>query len=57
VVVVFAIALVIQEPSLTLFAIGAAYVASGPVEWIWRWFTHRPLEELSEPLAQGPAQG
>jgi CDP-diacylglycerol--serine O-phosphatidyltransferase len=57
VVVVFAVALVIQEPSLTLFAIGLAYVASGPVEWIWRWFTHRPLEELREPLAPESAQG
>ena len=57
VVVVFAIALVIQEPSLTLFAIGLAYALSGPVEWAWRWFTRRPLEEIREPLAQESAQG
>ena len=57
VIVVFAAALVIQEPSLTLFAIGLAYVLSGPVEWLWRWFTRRPLEEIHEPLAQEPAQG
>ena len=57
VVVVFAVALAIQEPSVTLFAIALAYVLSGPVEWVWRWFTGRPLEELSEPLAQEGAQG
>jgi len=57
VIVVFAVALVIQEPSLTLFAIGLAYVLSGPVEWLWRWFTRRPLEEVHEPLAQESAQG
>ena len=57
VIVVFAAALVIQEPSLTLFAIGLAYAVSGPVEWLWRWFTHRPLEEIPEPLAPESAQG
>ena len=57
VIVVFAVALVIQEPSLTLFAIGLAYALSGPVEWVWRWFTRRPLEEIHEPLVQEPAQG
>ena len=57
VIVVFAVALVIQEPSLTLFAIGLAYALSGPVEWLWRWFTRRPLEEIHEPLVQEPAQG
>jgi CDP-diacylglycerol--serine O-phosphatidyltransferase len=57
VIVVFAAALVIQEPSLTLFAIGLAYAVSGPVEWLWRWFTHRPLEEIREPLAPESAQG
>ncbi len=57
VIVVFAVALVIQEPSLTLFAIGLAYSCSGPVEWLWRWFTRRPLEEIREPLVQESAQG
>ncbi len=57
VIVVFAIALVIQEPSLTLFAIGLAYLISGPAEWAWRWFTRRPLEEVHEALAQDSAQG
>jgi CDP-diacylglycerol--serine O-phosphatidyltransferase len=57
VIVVFTVALVIQEPSLTLFAIGLAYVLSGPAEWLWRWFTHRPLEEIREPLTQESGQG
>jgi len=57
VIVVFTVALVIQEPSLTLFAIALAYALSGPVEWLWRWFTRRPLEEIHEPLVQEPAQG
>jgi CDP-diacylglycerol--serine O-phosphatidyltransferase len=57
VIVVFTVALVIQEPSLTLFAIGLAYVLSGPVEWLWRWFTRRPLEEIREPLTQESGQG
>ena len=33
------------------------YVVSGPAEWVWRWFTRRPLEEIREPLAQESAQG
>jgi CDP-diacylglycerol--serine O-phosphatidyltransferase len=57
VIVVFAVALLIQEPSLTLFAIGLAYVLSGPVEWVWRWYTRRPLEEIHEVAAQEPVQG
>jgi CDP-diacylglycerol--serine O-phosphatidyltransferase len=57
VIVVFAVALVIQEPSLTLFAIGLAYVFSGPVEWVWRRYTRRPLEEIHEVAAQEPVQG
>jgi CDP-diacylglycerol--serine O-phosphatidyltransferase len=57
VIVVFAVALVIQEPSLTLFAIGLAYCFSGPAEWLWRWFTRRPLEEIREPLVQEGTQG
>jgi CDP-diacylglycerol--serine O-phosphatidyltransferase len=57
VIVVFAVALLIQEPSLTLFAIGLAYTIAGPAEWVWRWFTRQPLQEVREPLAQESAQG
>jgi CDP-diacylglycerol--serine O-phosphatidyltransferase len=51
VVVVFAIALVVQEPSVSLFTLALIYVASGPIEWLWRLQTHRPLEEIPEPVA------
>jgi CDP-diacylglycerol--serine O-phosphatidyltransferase len=57
VMVVFAGLLMLQETSLTLFAIGLAYAFSGPVEWLWRWFTRRPLEEIREPLTQEGGQG
>jgi len=53
--VVFAIALVIVEPGVTFFAIGLAYVMSGPVGWLWRRRTGRELELLDE-TAQ-PHQG
>ena len=43
VLVVIALALIVQEPSVTLFAIGLAYVLSGPVEWLWRRATGAPL--------------
>ncbi len=57
VMVVFAIALVVQEPSVSLFFIGLLYVFSGPVEWLWRIAVHRPLEELPEPAASEPSRG
>ena len=46
VLVVIAMLLIVQEPSVTLFVIGIAYVFSGPVEWIWRRVTGAQLEEL-----------
>jgi CDP-diacylglycerol--serine O-phosphatidyltransferase len=45
VLVVIALLLVIVEPSVTLFAIGVAYVLSGPVDWLWRRYTGASLEE------------
>lgn len=46
---VLALTLVVIEPKVTLFAIGLAYVSSGPVEWIWRWMGGRPLEQAEAP--------
>jgi CDP-diacylglycerol--serine O-phosphatidyltransferase len=46
VLVVIALALVVQEPSVTLFVLGLAYCASGPVEWLWRRATGAALPEL-----------
>ncbi len=57
VMVVFAIALVVVEPSGSLFCIGVLYVSSGPVEWLWRMWANRPLEELPEPAASEPSRG
>jgi uncharacterized membrane protein YeiB len=53
---VFVIALIINEPSVTLFAIGLVYCVSGPVEWLWRRHTGRALE-LSEPTPPQPNEG
>jgi len=50
------IALVINEPSVTLFVICLIYCVSGPVEWLWRRHTGRALE-LSEPTPQQPNEG
>ncbi len=55
VLMVFSIALVIMEPSVTLFVICVAYCVTGPVEWLWRRRTGRALE-LSEPPPQ-PSEG
>jgi CDP-diacylglycerol--serine O-phosphatidyltransferase len=55
--VVFAIALVIQEPSVTLFAIGILYAASGPAEWIYRRLAKRPLQRIVDPAESQTVQG
>lgn len=57
VLVVIALLLVVQEPSVTLFCIGVAYVASGPVEWLWRRYTGASLEEVPTPLTAEPPRG
>lgn len=51
VLMVIALVVIIQEPSVALFAIGAFYVASGPVEWIWRSVSGRRLERTPPPDA------
>jgi CDP-diacylglycerol--serine O-phosphatidyltransferase len=53
---VFAIALIIQEPSISLFAIGVIYCSSGPIEWLWRRYTGRSLE-LLEATSPQPSEG
>jgi CDP-diacylglycerol--serine O-phosphatidyltransferase len=48
---VVVLAVVIQEPKVSFFAIGLAYSLSGPIEWAWRRLSHRPLAEAA---AAGP---
>jgi len=43
VLMIVALAVIVQEPALWLFVLGAAYVASGPVEWAWRALSGRRL--------------
>jgi len=54
VLVVIALTLVVQEPSVTLFVIGIAYCLSGPIEWIWRRATNTPLQEIAQPAPALP---
>jgi CDP-diacylglycerol--serine O-phosphatidyltransferase len=53
---VFAIALIVQEPSVTLFVLFGVYCLSGPIEWVWRWRTGRSLE-LLEVTPPQPSEG
>jgi hypothetical protein len=55
--VVFAIALVVQEPSVTLFAILILYAASGPAEWVYRRLAKRPLQRIVDPTEGTIVQG
>ena len=58
VLVVVALVFVVQEPSVSLFAIGILYAFSGPVEWLWRRARHQTLEELPQPApTEEPVQG
>jgi CDP-diacylglycerol--serine O-phosphatidyltransferase len=52
---VLVLAVVIQEPKVSFFAIGLAYSLSGPIEWAWRRLSHRPLAEVA--AAGPPATG
>ncbi len=57
VMVVVALVFVVQEPSVSLFAIGILYGVAGPAEWLWRRARHQPLEELPRPTpAEEPVQ-
>jgi CDP-diacylglycerol--serine O-phosphatidyltransferase len=46
VLMILALAVVVQEPALWLFVLGVGYVVAGPGEWAWRVLVGRPLEEL-----------
>ena len=52
--VVFVVALVIIEPSVTLFAIGILYTAHGPIEWVHRQRSGKRLEEVAPPTNETP---
>jgi CDP-diacylglycerol--serine O-phosphatidyltransferase len=54
VLVVIALVLVVVEPSVTLFVIGIAYCASGPIEWLWRRAAGAPLPEIAPAPAPEP---
>ena len=47
VLVIIALVLIANEPSVTLFAIGIAYCVSGPIEWLWRRAGGTPLQEIA----------
>ena len=49
VLVVIALTLIVQEPSVTLFALAMAYAVSGPIEWVYRRATGATLEEMPPP--------
>ena len=46
VAVVVGLVFLLQEPEIALFVIGVCYVASGPIEWVWRRAAGRPLQKL-----------
>jgi CDP-diacylglycerol--serine O-phosphatidyltransferase len=54
--VVFAVALVILEPSITLFSIGILYTLHGPAEWLQRQRSGKRLEAAAE-AAQEESSG
>lgn len=56
VLMIVALAVILQEPSLWLFVLGAAYVASGPIEWAWRALSGRRLVATPPAGAADPPQ-
>ncbi len=50
VLMVLVLAVIFSKPSLTFFLCGLAYVASGPIEWLWRWRTGGTLEAVEPEL-------
>jgi CDP-diacylglycerol--serine O-phosphatidyltransferase len=57
VIAVVALVVLLTKPSITFFAVGVAYVASGPIEALWRWRTGRPLVRLGAADAATPPGG
>jgi len=55
--VVFAVALVVLEPAVSLFCIGVLYTAHGPAEWLWRQKSGRTLEKIIPPVPSESPQG
>jgi CDP-diacylglycerol--serine O-phosphatidyltransferase len=48
VLAILVLAVMIQEPRVSFFVVGAGYMVSGPLEWLWRRAAGRPLAEPSQ---------
>jgi CDP-diacylglycerol--serine O-phosphatidyltransferase len=55
--VLFAVALVVVEPSVSLFCVGIVYIAHGPAEWLWRMHSGVMLEKNQIPVPNENPQG
>jgi CDP-diacylglycerol--serine O-phosphatidyltransferase len=55
--VIFAVALVVLEPAVSLFTIGIVYTLHGPIEWQWRRRSGRVLEESTPAVPSETPQG
>jgi CDP-diacylglycerol--serine O-phosphatidyltransferase len=54
---IFAVALIVLEPPVSLFTIGIVYTLHGPVEWLWRLRSGRPLEKAVSPVPSETPEG
>jgi phosphatidylserine synthase len=54
VIAVLALVVLLTKPAVTFFVVGVAYVASGPIEALWRWRTGRRLVESRPPEPVAP---
>jgi CDP-diacylglycerol--serine O-phosphatidyltransferase len=57
VLAVIAVWVLLLEYRVTLFCVGLVYVASGPLEWLWRKQTGRELAMQSETPAESGSGG
>lgn len=57
VLAVIAVWVLLLEYRVTLFCVGLVYVASGPIEWLWRKQTGRELAMQSETPAESGSGG